>query len=76
MDRITTLSQAIIQASPNAIIADENQKGNGKIMKISRKNKDLIVRAIEDAIIMFLLFAAVWSLAFVASGVLKILGVA
>lgn len=36
----------------------------------------LVVRAIEDFIVLFMLFAAIWSLAFVVSGALKILGVA
>lgn len=34
-----------------------------------------VVRAIEDFIILFLMIAAVWSLAYVASGVFKTLGV-
>ena len=38
--------------------------------------RNLIVRAIEDGIILFLLFAAVWSLAHVVSGIFRILGVA
>ena len=38
--------------------------------------RNLIVRAIEDGIILFLLFAAVWSLAHIVSGIFRILGVA
>lgn len=38
--------------------------------------RNLIVRAIEDGIILFLLFAAVWSLAHVVGGIFRILGVA
>lgn len=43
---------------------------------MSRKEKrNLVVRAIEDFIILFLMFAAVWSLAYVCGGVFKLLGV-
>ncbi len=46
-----------------------------KVFAKSQYFRRLVVRAIEDFIILFLLFAAVWSLAFVAGGALKILGV-
>jgi hypothetical protein len=38
--------------------------------------RQLIVRAVEDFIILFLGFAAIWSLCHVVSGVLRLLGVA
>ena len=38
--------------------------------------RGLIIRAIEDGIVLFLLFAAVWSLAHVVSGIFRLLGVA
>ena len=38
--------------------------------------RGLVVRAIEDAIILFIGGVAIWSLCWVVSGVLKMLGVA
>ena len=38
--------------------------------------RGLIVRAVEDFIILFIMGVAVWSLAWVIGGVLKLMGVA
>lgn len=40
-----------------------------------RQYRDLIVRVIEDAIILFLGGAAIWSLCWVITGIFKALGV-
>ena len=37
--------------------------------------RNLVVRAIEDFIVLFLMFAAVWSLACVCGAAFKLLGV-
>ena len=65
-----------IQRRQNAlscIIARSERKGKGKMSK--RKWRDLIVRAIEDAIIIFLGIVAIWALAFMVSNGLSWLGV-
>ena len=41
-----------------------------------REYRDLIVRVVEDFIVLFLAGAAIWSLCYVVSGVFKALGVA
>jgi len=55
------------------IIAGKDRKGKGKMSK--RQWRDLIVRAIEDAIIIFLGIVAIWALAFMVSNGLSWLGV-
>lgn len=37
--------------------------------------RNIIVRVIEDAIVLLMMIAAVWSLAYVCGGALKLLGV-
>ena len=45
-------------------------------MAKSQYFRQLIVRAVEDFIILFIGFAAIWSLCHVVSGVFRLLGVA
>ena len=46
-------------------------------MKMTKRQyRDLIVRVVEDFIVLFVGMAAIWSLCYVVSGVFRLLGVA
>ena len=55
------------------IIAWRDRKGKEKMSK--RQWRDLIIRAIEDGIILFMLGAGIWATCWLLGGLLKAAGV-